>query len=186
MQRRQPLYDNGIEYWQCSICKAWLPASDFYSDKRRWNNLKSQCKKCHMKTVADTQDKNNHRRINREHMRRAKHINPEKFRIRGIVQSKKQRMKNKIKIRSRDILDKAVLRSKIIKPSNCSECGKIRKLTAHHDDYNKPLVVRWLCHECHGKQTVKDNIHRDRNLERPEYQSQPKVRGCYEKCDLRN
>ena len=48
-------------------------------------------------------------------------------------------------------LEKAVLRKRIIpKPCEvCGENGKMKdgrsKIHAHHDDYNKPLEVRWLC-----------------------------------------
>ncbi len=27
-------------------------------------------------------------------------------------------------------------------------CGKL-KVDAHHEDYAKPLVVKWLCRSCH-------------------------------------
>lgn len=37
------------------------------------------------------------------------------------------------------------------KPSNCTDCGRKNKLDAHHDDYSKPLEVRWLCRLCHKK-----------------------------------
>src|ERR1035437_1407019 len=33
-------------------------------------------------------------------------------------------------------------------PVPCQECG-IAKTQAHHDDYSKPLAVRWLCLACH-------------------------------------
>lgn len=36
----------------------------------------------------------------------------------------------------------------LIKKSPCEECGK-EDAEAHHDDYSKPLEVRWLCHKCH-------------------------------------
>lgn len=38
----------------------------------------------------------------------------------------------------------------IVRPSNCEGCGDIwAELEAHHEDYSKPLDVKWLCLECH-------------------------------------
>lgn len=37
----------------------------------------------------------------------------------------------------------------MIPPARCMGCCQDKKLEAHHDDYNKPKVVRWLCKECH-------------------------------------
>lgn len=34
------------------------------------------------------------------------------------------------------------------------ECGCDRKVQAHHDDYFKPLEVRWLCHEAHRARSI--------------------------------
>lgn len=38
---------------------------------------------------------------------------------------------------------------KMIKPKKCEVCLKSKKLLAHHEDYNKPLDVRWVCYSCH-------------------------------------
>lgn len=53
-------------------------------------------------------------------------------------------------------VEKAVLRGKLTRPDRCETCGeggKMRdgrsRIQAHHDDYNKPLSVRWLCQRCH-------------------------------------
>lgn len=31
----------------------------------------------------------------------------------------------------------------------CLTCKSTKKVEAHHDDYTKPLEVRWLCESCH-------------------------------------
>jgi len=40
----------------------------------------------------------------------------------------------------------AIKKGKLI-PQPCEVCGSTG--TAHHDDYAKPLEVRWLCHRHH-------------------------------------
>ena len=42
------------------------------------------------------------------------------------------------------------LRDKHIEKQPCEICGN-PKAEAHHDDYDKPLEIRWLCIKCHRK-----------------------------------
>jgi hypothetical protein len=37
-----------------------------------------------------------------------------------------------------------------LKPQPCEQCGS-KKSHGHHDDYTKPLEVRWLCIGCHAQ-----------------------------------
>ena len=47
---------------------------------------------------------------------------------------------------------RAVLSGRIVPPSNCSSCGVyVLKIESHHEDYSKPLIVKWLCKKCHAK-----------------------------------
>lgn len=45
-----------------------------------------------------------------------------------------------------------------LKKEKCELCGSDDFVDAHHEDYNAPLSVRWLCRSCHGKH------HRSRNV----------------------
>lgn len=36
-------------------------------------------------------------------------------------------------------------------PAKCERCARDYGIQAHHDDYSKPLDVRWLCTHCHGE-----------------------------------
>lgn len=42
----------------------------------------------------------------------------------------------------------AALRKGTVKRGTCEECGSFR-VDGHHDDYSKPLEVRWLCRRHH-------------------------------------
>lgn len=36
----------------------------------------------------------------------------------------------------------------LLAPMPCEKCGD-PEAEMHHEDYSKPLVVRWMCRECH-------------------------------------
>lgn len=36
-------------------------------------------------------------------------------------------------------------------PPACEDCGSAAALDRHHDDYDKPEEIRWLCRKCHRK-----------------------------------
>ena len=42
------------------------------------------------------------------------------------------------------------LRDGILRKSPCEVCGAA-ETTAHHEDYSRPLDVRWLCTKCHAE-----------------------------------
>lgn len=55
-----------------------------------------------------------------------------------------------------DQMEDAIEKGLLTNPEKCSECGYMgtfkdgrTAIQGHHDDYNKPLDVRWLCQKCH-------------------------------------
>ncbi len=154
MKKKQHKMIKNIMCWQCSVCRKWKSGVYFYNDSRTSNGLKSQCVKCHTRNSVKTRDKINARRINREYARRARKANPENFREKERFAAQK-RVKGPA-YKAYQILHKAVKTGKIQKPLRCEECNKKYKLSAHHEDYTKPLEVEWLCYECHGRRSWKD------------------------------
>ncbi len=53
------------------------------------------------------------------------------------------------KQRARDAVRRALDRGELVRPRSCESCQEAKKLQAHHDDYERPLNVRWLCSKCH-------------------------------------
>ena len=90
--------------------------------------------------------------------------NPE-YRKKRNIASKEWKLKNKHsalanninqkirypeKVRARNILRCAVYSKRICKPNICENCMKeFNRIEGHHDDYSKPLEVKWLCVTCH-------------------------------------
>ena len=70
--------------------------------------------------------------------------NPEKVR----EGKKRWRELNPEKISAQAKARRAMLRGELVKEP-CEICGTT-KVHMHHDDYTKPLEVRWLCVEHHG------------------------------------
>ena len=147
-KRRPSKIENDIEVFRCGRCLNYFPRGGFYRNKRTIFGLTIYCKKCHMEVSAKGRNPDNTRRLGRESARRQKELNPEKIKERHRLYARK-RIKT-YKDEARMGLNIAVKSGKIIKPRECSKCGKELKLSAHHDDYNKPLDVIWFCYQCHS------------------------------------
>lgn len=58
-----------------------------------------------------------------------------------------------LKTRAHNAVQSAIESGDLVRPPLCGECGRppswLNVIEAHHDDYAKPLAVRWLCKSCH-------------------------------------
>ena len=59
--------------------------------------------------------------------------------------------KNPEKVAAHMEVYKAKRRGDLI-PQPCETCGTDHRVAAHHEDYSKPLEVRWLCQPCHNRE----------------------------------
>jgi hypothetical protein len=52
----------------------------------------------------------------------------------------------------------AVRMNRITRPNNCDICNNETLVFGHHENYEKPYDVKWLCRKCHGKAHRKNEI----------------------------
>lgn len=153
-RRRKTMVKDGVTLYQCGVCKEFKPYDEFYKNKRTILGITPDCKKCHCKVNIKTRNMDTARENNRKYMERARKKNIEIFRERERKYSL-NRSKDE-KYWARKEVNNAVKRGDILKPDICEECGRKVRITAHHEDYTKPLSVKWLCYKCHGKKHRKE------------------------------
>lgn len=165
---------------KCKLCGSVKPVSDFYKHKLMKDGYANECKEC-VKAKSKKWNENNieRKRANsrkwaKENAERTAEIkrnhyltnklkvderykqwvkdNPEKV----AAYKKKWRNKNPEKWLAHYLLNMAVKKGDVDKSASCEDCGVFTDtLHAHHEDYEKPLDVIWLCPSCHGKAHTK-------------------------------
>lgn len=137
----------------CNKCSKELPAdTGFYAS----DNTCKECRKARVK--QNRLDKIEYYKA----YDKARDSRPDRVKARasyaktaeGIIAGNKAKAayaeKNKKKRSAHHTVNNMVRDGKISKPSSCESCGKIKsRIEGHHDDYDKPLEVRWLCSLCH-------------------------------------
>jgi hypothetical protein len=61
------------------------------------------------------------------------------------------RARNKEKVRAHNIYQNARYAGRVTPATMCEACGASGHIHAHHDDYSRPLDVRYLCASCHKR-----------------------------------
>lgn len=64
-------------------------------------------------------------------------------------------MTNLLKISARRKVGNLIKSGKLLRNPYCLRCFRKCFADAHHPDYSKPLLIEWLCHECHDKEHYK-------------------------------
>lgn len=55
------------------------------------------------------------------------------------------------KVRAHGLINQRIKRGRLQRPDKCDDCGKPCKPDAHHESYQNPDQVEWLCRSCHMK-----------------------------------
>ena len=130
---------------ECFKCKAVKPLEEFYKHAQMADGHLNKCRECTKKDARDHREKNLEQI--REYDRKRGKL-PERVK-KNIEVSKKWRNADRRRSAAHNAVARA-LRSGQLIPIPCERCGDENSL-AHHEDYDKPLDVVWLCHPCHKK-----------------------------------
>ena len=121
---------------RCWKCDTFKPISEFRKDRTKMHGISGCCKPCHAERSQE------YYRNNRE-MCRANRREYSK------VYDKKRGPERKIMSRAHAAVRWAIKVGKL-KRLPCEICAS-EPSEAHHDDYSKPLDVRWLCRSHHAE-----------------------------------
>lgn len=130
----------------CSDCHIYKPESDFYQNHGYLQPYCKTCSKARTKAYRLTPEgrltgrKTNHKRY-------LKNKSDPEWRKRQDLRHRRWMKRHPEKPRAHNTLCRAVKHGLII-PQPCEMCGH-SPVEAHHDDYSKPLQVRWLCNAHH-------------------------------------
>ena len=128
---------------ECFKCKAIKPLSDFYKHEAMADGHLNKCKECTKK------DATSHRNNNLEKVRAYdKQRSKDKERIKQAAEvTRAWRQMDKRRSAAHSAVARAIRAGKLVRLP-CTRCGE-EKSVAHHEDYDKPLEVVWLCQPCH-------------------------------------
>lgn len=122
---------------RCWRCKQQKPCDQFYRDAHRTDGLSSKCKACNAALNYAWRHANPERYARQQ----ARWVRKNRDKKRHYVA--KYRRSNPEKFRARSAIRRVVSNEKMERQP-CEVCGYF-PAEAHHDDYKRPLDVRWLC-----------------------------------------
>lgn len=142
----------------CFKCEREKPVDEFYRHPQMADGRLSKCKECTRQDVKANRDANrdyylwfDRVRANLPHRVASRKVYAEMNRGNALSAQKKDewRKRNTDKARAHRLVRHAI-RSGALVRKPCEVCGETDS-QAHHDDYTKPLAVRWLCSTHHGE-----------------------------------
>ena len=130
----------------CFKCKKTLPLTEFYKHPKMKDGHLGKCKEC-AKSDSTSRRKSKLEEV-REYDRNRKN-KEERFKY-NIARTRKRRAEDSRYMKAHNDVYRALKKGVLVK-TPCQYCGREDHVHGHHDDYDKPLSVMWLCPVCHRK-----------------------------------
>lgn len=118
----------------CKSCGAEKPRDSFYESNQ------ATCKECVRSRV----------KLRRQTNPKVQEYDRKRGNRQTLEDTKAYRRANLKKYKATNWVNNAVRDGRLIKPDNCEVCNGAFQIEGHHDDYDQPKVVRWLCSRCHS------------------------------------
>jgi hypothetical protein len=134
---------------RCFKCGKDKPRTEFYTHRRMADGLLGKCKDC-----TKAYEKERRRRLVSQIVAYEKRPDRVLAKRQSNARSQRRaRVRNPAQIKARKAVANALQRGKLQRGA-CEVCGAT-KVQGHHEDYARPLEVRWLCfrhhRELHGQ-----------------------------------
>ena len=142
----------------CKTCGKEKPVIDYYPHEQMKDGYLNFCKACVLVRVKIYDKQPYVKQRDRERRRGGK---DQKHDARMKAYNKTYKRKSsydKKKKYATTIVSRAIKSGVLVRAKFCSECGESGIIHGHHDDYSKPLEVRWLCTRCHGRSHWKEKL----------------------------
>ena len=143
----------------CFKCNLVKPVEEFYRHPSMLGGRVNKCKSCN---CADVRENRANKADYYREFDQLRSNDPNRIRARaeyaktdaGKTAGNKAKSawaaRNPIKRSASIVVGNAVRDGVLSKPDCCESCGANARICGHHDDYAKPLDVRWLCSMCHS------------------------------------
>lgn len=159
----------------CFKCHVEKDINDFYPHPAMLDGHLNKCKECARADSKNYRDRNIERirAYDRTRGSRGKGIVSTNEGSRAWVE------RNPEKRAAHNLVDSAIRSGRLTKPDACEICDRRLPLAGHHTDYTEPLIVVWLCDECHK------DVHRKSNAAYLEYlRAEEDYRRLYESKEI--
>jgi ribosomal protein S27AE len=128
---------------ECFKCKTIKPLEEFYKHPYMADGRVNKCKECNKNDVTS------HRNKNIEKVRaydRERNKIPERIKA-NVEVNRAWRAEDSRRVVAHSAVSRAIREGRLDR-NPCVRCGEAKSV-AHHEDYDKPLEVMWLCQPCH-------------------------------------
>jgi hypothetical protein len=142
----------------CLACNTKKPLDEYYLHKQMLDGYLNKCKEC-VKSRVHTYRINNLAAVTAYDKKRdslphrikikQKYLKTDSGKKAKAKASLNYKKRYPMKYAAHIITANAIRSGKLLPVKNCSECNSTNKIEGHHDDYTKPLNIKWLCELCH-------------------------------------